>query len=269
MSPSPGQIDLSGRKAIVTGGSRGLGRATVRGLAEAGTDVVVVDKRAKEALAVAEEVAEETGRELIAHACHMGHWDEIDGLVDAAYEAFGRVDILVNNAGMSPKYGTPSSITEEQWDKVLAVNLKGPFRLTALVGERMAQDGGGSIINVSSISALHPNAAVIPYAAAKAGLNSITLAFARTFGPTVRVNSIVPGTFLTDISSAWNMDQFHAESENFALKRGAEPEEIVGTMLYLASGASSYTTGALLNVDGGYLLAGRFGQAGGYPSAPG
>jgi NAD(P)-dependent dehydrogenase (short-subunit alcohol dehydrogenase family) len=248
-------FDLTGRTALVTGGSRGLGRHTVLALARAGANVVISSRSQESCDALAAEVRAETGREALAHACHVGHWEELGGLIDAAYDAFGTVDILINNAGMSPVYDTPQDITEALWDKVFDVNLKGAFRLTAVIGDRMMRAGRGSIINVSSIAAVEPHAGVIPYAAAKAGLNAITQAFARGLGPAVRVNCVMPGTFLTDISTHWDMELFEREAQGFALQRGADPEEIVGTMLYLASDASSYTTGAMIRVDGGYALA--------------
>jgi NAD(P)-dependent dehydrogenase (short-subunit alcohol dehydrogenase family) len=244
-------FDLTGRVALVTGGSRGLGREMVLAMAGVGADVVIASRKLESCEALAEEVAATTGRRAVPVASHLGRWADADALADAAYEAFGRVDVLVNNAGMSPTYPDPASVSEELWDKVLAVNLKGPFRLTALVGTRMAEGDGGSIVNVSSVAARYPLPGVIPYAAAKAGLNAMTLAFARVW-PNVRVNGILPGTFLTDISKAWDREAFAEQARSFALKRGGEPHEIVGAALYLASAASSYTTGALLDVDGGY-----------------
>jgi NAD(P)-dependent dehydrogenase (short-subunit alcohol dehydrogenase family) len=243
--------DLAGRVALVTGGSRGLGRSMVRAFAEAGADVVIASRKLDACTQLADEIEQETGRAALPYACHVGHWDDLDGLVDAAYERFGRVDILVNNAGMSPLYERVVDVSEKLWDSTLAVNLKGPFRLTALVGTRMAGGEGGSIINVSSIGAIHPAPDVVPYAAAKAGLNAMTVAFAHTFGPTVRVNGIMPGGFRTDITKAWDWDAFNANAQRFALRRIGEPEEIVGTALYLASDASSFTTGAIITVDGG------------------
>ena len=245
------RFDLSGRVALVTGGSRGLGRAMVLGFAEAGADVVIASRKLEACEAVAREV-EALGRAALPYACHVGHWDELDGLVDAAYSRFGVVDVLVNNAGMSPLYPDPASVTEELYDKVLDVNLKGPFRLSALVGTRMVASGrGGSIINVSSIGAVRPSAHIVPYAAAKAGLNAMTAGFAKAFGPTVRVNCIMPGSFLTDVTKAWDMDAFEEQAAGFALQRGGEPDEIVGAALYFATDASSYTTGSILTVDGG------------------
>jgi len=250
--PALGRFDLMGRVALVTGGSRGLGRAMVQGLAEAGADVIIASRKLEDCERAAQEVERDTGRRALAAACHVGRWDEVDELVKRAYSGFGRVDVLVNNAGMSPRYDRPSSVTEELWDKVLAVNLKGAFRLSALIGERMRDAGGGSIISISSAGSAYPRGDIIPYAAAKAGLNAISEAFAYAYGPTVRSNAIMAGPFLTDISKAWDMKAFDALAQRFALKRGGRPEEIVGAVLYLASDASSFTTGAILRVDGGY-----------------
>jgi NAD(P)-dependent dehydrogenase (short-subunit alcohol dehydrogenase family) len=244
-------FELTDKVALITGGSRGLGRAMVLGFAAAGADVVISSRKQDACEAVAKEVTSTTGRRALAHACHVGRWDEIDKLVAAAFDTFGRVDVLINNAGMSPLYPDPASITEDLYDKVFAVNLKGPFRLTALVGERMVAAGGGSIINVSSVGSMHPGATIIPYSAAKAGLNAMTLAFADALGPTVRVNCIVPGGFDTDVTLAWGEDMKRNAAARPALRRLGDPAEVVGTALYFASDASSYTTGALLRVDGG------------------
>jgi NAD(P)-dependent dehydrogenase (short-subunit alcohol dehydrogenase family) len=250
---APGQrFDLTGRVALVTGGSRGLGRAMVLGMAAGGADVVIASRKLDACVALARHVEEQTGRRALPVACHVGHWAELQALLDTAYDAFGHVDTLVNNAGMSPVYPSPAEVSEELWDKVLAVNLKGPFRLIALAGPRIAAGGGGSIINISSTASLHPRSEVIPYAAAKAGVNALTQAFAHVW-PSVRVNCIVPGPFLTDISRAWDMERTQRGLARFALRRAGRPEEIVGAALYLASDAAAYTTGALLRVDGGYV----------------
>ena len=242
---------LKDKVALVTGGSRGLGRAMVLGFARAGADVIIASRKLDSCEALAAEVEAETGRQALPVACHVGRWADLDALCDAAYARFGRVDVLVNNAGMSPVYPRPVDVTEDLYDKVLAVNLRGPFRLTALIGTRMAEGDGGSIINVSSTAAIHPSPATIPYSAAKAGVNAMTEAFAYAFGPKVRVNCIMPGPFLTDISKAWNMPAFERGAQAFALRRGGQPDEIVGAALYFASDASSFTTGAILRVDGG------------------
>ena len=245
-----GRFDLTGRVALVTGGSRGLGRAMVQGLAEAGADVIIASRKLEDCRRAAHEVERDTGRRAVAIACHVGRWHELDELVEDAYSKFGRVDVLVNNAGISPLYDSPSSVTEELWDKVLAVNLKGAFRLSALVGERMREAGGGSIINISSVAAVRPGPDVIPYAAAKAGLNAITVALAHAFAPSVRVNCIMAGPFRTDISRAWQPETLES-LKRLAMGQAGEPSEIVGAALYLAGDASSFITGAVIPVDGG------------------
>ncbi len=245
------ELDLSGRVALVTGGSRGLGRAMVDGFARAGADVVIASRSLESCEKAAAEVTAATGRAALPYGVHVGRWDQLDGLVGAAYDRFGRIDVLVNNAGMSPLYDSVDAVSEELFDKVIAVNLKGPFRLAVLVGVRMAASGGGSIINISSAGAVRPRADIIPYAAAKAGLNAVTVGLAHALGPSVRVNTILAGTFLTDVSKSWDAGAFAARTQRFALKRGGQPDEIVGAALYLASDASSYTTGAIVPVDGG------------------
>ncbi|HVB90702.1 MAG TPA: SDR family oxidoreductase [Acidimicrobiales bacterium] len=242
---------LEGKVALVTGGSRGLGRAMALGFAHAGADVIIASRKLENCQAVAREV-EAMGRRALALACHVGHWDELDGLVAQSYDTFGRVDVLVNNAGMSLLYENLGAVTEVMWDKVVDLNLKGPFRLTALVGPRMAEGDGGSIINVSSTGSIRPAPGMLPYDAAKAGVNALTVGFAHAFGPSVRVNCIMPGPFMTDVTAAWDIPAFEkAARANFALGRGGQPGEIVGAALYFASDASSFTTGAILRVDGG------------------
>jgi NAD(P)-dependent dehydrogenase (short-subunit alcohol dehydrogenase family) len=247
------RFDLSGRTALVTGGSRGIGRAAAQALAEAGADVIVASRNESSCRRAADEIAAATGRRAFGHACHVGHWDELDRLAEAAWRYTGRLDILVNNAGMSPLYDRVTDVTEELFDKVVGVNLKGPFRLTAVIGSRMAErDAGGSIINVSSVGGIRPQPDTIPYSAAKAGLNAMTVAFAHAFGPAVRVNAVAPGRFLTDVSKHWDPAQLRAASARTALRRAGMPEEMAGAIVYLASDAASYTTGALLRVDGGW-----------------
>ena len=245
------RFDLTGKVALVTGGSRGLGREMVLAFAEAGADVGIASRKLENCEKVAGEVEAATGRAALAYGVHVGRWDELPGLVDAAYDRFGKVDVLVNNAGMSPVYPTVADVSEKLFDSVVNLNLKGPFRLCALVGPRMADSGGGSIINVSSTGSLRPYPGIAPYAASKAGLNALTQSLTRAFGPTVRVNTLMAGPFLTDISEAWDMDAMEAGVRAHALQRLGQPEEIVGAALYLASDASSYTSGATLRVDGG------------------
>jgi NAD(P)-dependent dehydrogenase (short-subunit alcohol dehydrogenase family) len=248
-------FDLSGRVAVVTGGSRGLGREMVLAFARNGADVVVASRKLGACEALADAVRTETGRDALAVECNVGRWAECDALVARSYERFGRVDVLVNNAGMSPLYASLPDVSEALFDKVIAVNLRGPFRLASLVGARMAEGRGGSIINVSSIAAVQPTPLEIPYATAKAGLNALTVGLARAFAPKVRVNCIMPGPFLTDISKAWTPEMQRGLERAVPLGRGGEAREIVGAALYLASDASSFTTGAILKIDGGTAFA--------------
>jgi NAD(P)-dependent dehydrogenase (short-subunit alcohol dehydrogenase family) len=243
-------FDLTGRVALVTGATRGLGLAVASAYAAAGAHVVVVSRRAEACEEVASALCQRGGSASPA-PCHVGRWREVDGLVEDAYREFGRIDVLVNNAGISPVYEHVGGVSEELWDKVLAVNLKGPFRLCALIGERMARGDGGTIINVSSTGAARPTRDIVPYAAAKAGVNAMTVGLADAFGPKVRVNAIMPGPFLTTIARNWDLDALAQRTETFPLRRAGEAHEIVGAALYLATDASSFTTGAILTVDGG------------------
>lgn len=245
-------FDLTGRTAIITGGSRGLGHQMALAFADHGANVVVASRKLENCEAVAQQVRER-GVRAKAIAYHAASWDDADRLAAESIVEFGHIDILVNNAGMSPLYPSLVDVTEDLYDKVLGVNLKGPFRLSALIGTHIVQGGRtGSIINVSSIASRRPSPNEVVYGAAKAAINNLTMGLARTFGPHVRVNCIVPGPFLTDISKAWDMEQFTKRAKaGYSLERGGEPHEIVGAALYFASDASSYTTGALLDIDGG------------------
>ena len=245
-------FDLTDRVAVVTGGSRGLGRAMCEAFAAHGARVVVASRKEDACVALADEITRTTGREAIGVGCHVGRWDDNDRLFETVVERFGRIDVLVNNAGMSPLYPSLDAVTEDLFDKVLAVNARGPFRLSSLAGTHMAANGGGSIIFVSSIAAVEPSPRELPYAMAKAGLHAMAAGMARAFGPTVRVNTIMPGPFLTDISLAWDLGSFEKMAKaTIPLQRGGQPEEIVGAALYLASDASSYTTGSVIKIDGG------------------
>ena len=244
-------FDLTGKVILVTGGSRGLGLAMSHAFAEAGATVVVSSRKQDGCDAAAAAIAEATGQACVGIACHVGDWDACDALVDAVYERFGKIDVLVNNAGMSPLYDSLSGVSRELWDKVIGVNLAGPFRLSAVVGERMAAAGGASIINVSSIAAVAPTPAEVPYGTAKAGLNNLTQSIGRSFGPSVRCNCIMPGPFLTDISDAWTDEVKSALESLIPMGRAGAADEIVGAALFLASDASSFTNGAVIRIDGG------------------
>lgn len=244
-------LDLSGKVAVVTGGSRGIGRAVAEGLATAGADVVVASRKLDACERAAAEIAQLTGRRVVPVRCHVGDWSECDALVDAVYADLGRCDVLVNNAGMSPLYGDLASVTQELYDKVHAVNARGPFRLASLFGARMAAADGGSIINVSTAGSLRPTAVELPYAMAKAGLNALTLGLAGTFAPKVRANVILPGAFETDITLAWPEGFKEQAAAINPLGRIGVPEDLVGLCVFLASDAASYINGAQILADGG------------------
>ncbi|MDQ1430409.1 MAG: hypothetical protein QOF40_1011 [Actinomycetota bacterium] len=250
MSSVP-NLDAAGKVVVVTGGSKGLGRAMALGFAAAGADVVVASRKLEPCEAVADEVRA-LGRRALAVSCHVGDWDQCGALVDATVAEFDRIDVLVNNAGIAPVPPSLLDVTEDLFDKTIAVNLKGPLRLTALAVEHMAT--GGSIINISSKASLHPSSFTVVYAAAKAGLNALTRAAANEFGPRgIRVNAIVCGTFHTDsLHASLPSEEMQSQmAANVALGRIASADEIVGTALYLASDASSYLTGELILLDGG------------------
>ena len=249
------QFRLDGKVALVTGGSRGMGREMILAFARCGADVVVASRKLENCEAVAKQVESETGQRALAVATHVGKWDECDALAKRALDHFGKVDVLVCNAGMSPLYPSILEITEALYDKVMDVNLKGSFRLSTVLGTAMADADGGSIIYVSSVAALQPTPGEIPYGAAKAGLHNITVSLSRAFAPKVRVNCIMPGAFMTDISKAWPAEMIEGLTRAVPLGRGGQPDEIVGATLFLASDASRYTTGSVIKVDGGVAYA--------------
>jgi NAD(P)-dependent dehydrogenase (short-subunit alcohol dehydrogenase family) len=248
-------FDLSNKVALITGGSRGLGRAMVLGFAKAGADVVIASRKLEGCKKVAEEV-EALGRRALPISCHVADWSQIETLLEKTYETFGKLDIVVNNAGIAPAVPSLADVTSEYFDKIIGVNLKGPLRLSALAAQQMEKQGGGVIINISTVASLKPTTYTAVYGASKAGLNVLTSTMAQEFASMgIRVNSIVPGTFMTDSLSVLVSDEAVKEQiqNNLALKRIGDPDEIVGTAIYLASDASSYMTGQLIVVDGGAL----------------
>jgi NAD(P)-dependent dehydrogenase (short-subunit alcohol dehydrogenase family) len=244
-------LSAAGKVVVVTGASKGLGRAMALGFGEAGADVVVASRKLEPCQQVADEISA-LGGQALAVRCHVGDWGQCQALVDAAVDRFGRIDVLVNNAGIAPVPPSLLGVTADLFDKTIAVNLRGPLRLTALAVEHMP--AGGSVINISSKAALHPTSFTVVYAAAKAGLNALTKAAADEFGPRgIRVNAIVCGTFHTDsFHRSMPTEEARADmASRISLGRIASPDEIVGTALYLASDASSYVTGDLILLDGG------------------
>jgi NAD(P)-dependent dehydrogenase (short-subunit alcohol dehydrogenase family) len=219
----------------------------VKAFAERGADVIIASRKIDRCQEVADEI-EGLGRRALAVEVHAAKWDSLDRLIETAYAWSGRVDILVNNAGMGPR--VPSHETTEQlFDSVVGLNFKGPFRLASQVGKRMFDGEGGAIINVGSTASVVATPGIIPYGSAKAALDAMTRSLAHEYGPRVRVNTLSPGPFLTDISKSWTEEA--RESSPNAIGRPGFPEEIVTAALFLASPASSYVTGAFVRVDGG------------------
>jgi NAD(P)-dependent dehydrogenase (short-subunit alcohol dehydrogenase family) len=240
-------FDFTGKVALVTGGSRGIGYQMVRAFAERGADVIIASRKLENCEAAAQE-CRALGRRAVAIAAHVGRWAECDRLIEEAYAAFGRVDILVNNAGMGPRM--PShEVTEQLFDSVVNLNFKGPFRLASQVAKRMADGDGGCNINVSSQGSLRPVPEIIPYGSSKAALNAMSVSLAWEYAPKVRVNTLMPGAFRTDIAEAWP----DKGKGPMTIPRGhaAEPEDIVTSALFLASPASVNVTGAIIRCDGG------------------
>ena len=244
--------DLTGKVAVVTGASRGLGLAITHGLARAGAAVAIASRKSAACQSVVDELTA-AGASASAHTFDAGRWQDCDRLFAEVTERWGSAQILVNNVGMSPVAPSSLETSQELFDKIIAVNLRAAFRLCALFGNQMRSSGAGSIVNISSSGSLRPQPGFAPYAAAKAGLNVLTATFAKEFGPGVRVNTVMPGPFHTDATKSWShSEEFarHAQSA-LPLQRAGDPAEIVGAVLYLVSDLASFTTGACLAVDGG------------------
>lgn len=249
-------IDLQGKVALVTGGSRGLGRAMVLGLAQAGADVVIASRKLENCERLAAEVRG-LGRQALAVSAHAGDIAQLDALIEKSYERFGHVDILVNNAGTNPTTAPLAQQPPELFQKIFDVNTKGPWYLASRLAPRMAGHGGGVVVNVVSVGGLRPPALQGFYAATKAALDALTRVMAAEWAADgIRVNSLAPGSFHSDMfdAAAQILPGFEAGSRETTLqKRIAATAEIVGSLLYLVSDMSSFTTGTTLVVDGGYL----------------
>jgi NAD(P)-dependent dehydrogenase (short-subunit alcohol dehydrogenase family) len=242
---------LTGKVALVTGATRGLGYAIALGLARAGATVVVSSRKAEACQSAAEAITEATGVMAVPLPLHVGHWDDIEPAIEKVYAELGRLDVLVNNAGIAPVSPNLADVEESMFDKTIEVNLKGPFRLMAVVGSRMVAAGGGSIVNISSIGAVRPSPPEAMYAASKNGLNALTMAFAQAYAPLVRVNCVMPGAFATDMAGGWDEEFVGKVVDRLPAGRLGRPDEVVGMVVHLAGDAAGYTTGAVIAVDGG------------------
>jgi len=252
-------FSLQGRVALITGGSRGIGRSIALAFAEAGADLAVSsrNKRPPELENVAEEIRA-LGKKAIAIPAHVGKKEDVGRLVQKTIGEYGRIDILVNNAGANPILSTMVDLEEEAFEKVLEVNLKGAFLMSQAVAKEMIKQGGGRIINISSISGLRARAdRTGAYCISKAALNMMTQVMARELAQHhILVNAIAPGSIKTEFSRVNWTDPERKEQRirEIELKRFGEPEEVVGLALFLASGASSFVTGEIIRVDGGQTI---------------
>ena len=245
-------FDLSGKVAIVTGGGRGLGRSIALGLAHAGADVTVCGRKIEACEDAAREIRA-LGRRALPLSCHMGHSNEVEAVVDRTLAELGRIDIVVNNAATNPAARPLIVGTPDLFDKVYAVNVRGPLHLACRAAAWMADHGGGAIVNVISVGALRPGPTIGLYCSSKSALQALTRVMAQEWAPLgVRVNALAPGPVATDMVRAVEGTEFHRQMvDATSMKRIASPEEIIGSVLYLVSDASSYTTGSTLVVDGG------------------
>ena len=248
-------FDLAGKVAIVTGSTKGIGRAMVEGLARAGASVVVSSRKQDLCDAVAKEIETATGVSVLARACHVGEWDAIPEFVEAVHTRFGRIDVLVNNAGINPARLGPAEMSLDFWRKIFSVNLEGPLRMSQCVMPIMREQGGGSIVNIGTMAAYSGGAGVCAYGASKAALLNLTKSMAMEWAPwKVRVNMLSPGPFMSEMmeGGARTAPGFlELVADGTFQKRIADPQEIVGPVVYLASDASSFVTGDDLSVSGG------------------
>jgi len=255
MKPTASLFDLTGRVVLVTGSTKGIGRAMAEGCARAGATVVVSSRKQELCDQVAAEIAEVTGQTAIGVACHVGDWDSIPGIVESIIARTGRIDVLVNNAGISPSRLSVAEMTLELWRKIFSVNLEGPLRMAQCIAPHMRDNGGGSIINIATMAAYSGGSGVNAYGASKAALVNLTKSMAQEWAPwKVRVNVLSPGPFMSEMvegAARTSPGFYDLIAGGTFQKRIADPAEIVGPVVYLASDASSFVTGDDISVSGG------------------
>jgi NAD(P)-dependent dehydrogenase (short-subunit alcohol dehydrogenase family) len=249
------EFSLKNKIVLITGASRGIGEATAIGLAQAGADLAIASRKLPDLEKVAEEI-KKTGRKCLPVSAHIGKMEEINNLVKRVLGEFGKIDILVNNAATNPSMAAAIDIDERAWDSIMNLNLKGLFFLSQAVARVMKGKGGGKIINVASVAGITPD--ILPiYSISKAGVIMATKVMAQQWAPyNIRINAIAPGLTKTRFSEAlWkNPDILQMAMSRTPMARPAEPEEMVGAIIYLASDASSYVTGQVIAVDGGSTI---------------
>jgi NAD(P)-dependent dehydrogenase (short-subunit alcohol dehydrogenase family) len=251
-------FDFTGKVVLITGASRGIGEALAKGFCELGGQVVLTSRKQESLDKVAGEIQSKGGKAW-AIACHVGKDEDRKKLVAQVLEKFGKVDVLVNNAATNPLFGSAMDATEEAWDKIFEVNLKGPFLLTKLVAGKMAEKGGGAVINVASVAGIKPMMGLGVYSISKAGLLMMTKVLATELGEKgIRVNAVAPGVIKTKFSEAlWKNDFIRKVVEQSSpLGRLGETEDVIGAVIFLASDAARYITGETIVINGGTGLKG-------------
>ena len=258
MTDIKSKFDLLGKVAIVTGSSKGIGLSIAQGLAENGAKVVISSRKQDAVDTVAKEF-QVKGFDAIGIACHIADGDQRKSLVDQTLSKFGRIDVLVNNAAINPFYGPLEATGEEVFDKIMDVNVKAPWLLSNLVQPHMKENGGGSIINISSVEGIHPGFRLGLYSMSKSALIMLTKNQAKEWGKLgIRANVVCPGLIKTKFSQAlWSDEKtLGMYTGTIPLRRMADPEEMAGLVMLLASDAGSYMTGGVYTADGGYLISG-------------
>ena len=246
-------FDLTGKVALITGSTKGIGRSIAEELARCGAKVVISSRKAEACEQVAAELKAK-GYEALAVACHVGRKDDLQHLVDTTLKAWGRIDVLVCNAATNPVYGTTLEISDDAWDKIMQTNVKGTFWLANMVLPQMAERGEGSVILLSSIAGLRGNTVIGTYGVSKAAEAALARNLAVEWGPRgIRVNSIAPGLIRTDFAQALldDPERVRVAEQKTPLRRIGDPVDIAGVAVFLASPASAYVTGQLIVADGG------------------
>jgi len=252
------KFSLDGKVAIVTGGSRGIGQSIAESFAEMGATVVLASRKIEGLTLVKDKIVAEGGK-ADAIAAHMGKPEDLERLVRETVQRYGTIDILVNNAATNPVFGSCMDIAEDAWDKIMDVNVRGMFFLTQQVGRVMVEKKSGSVINISSEAAHCPSPGLGVYSISKAAVNMLTKVFAQEWAShNVRVNGIAPGLVQTRFSQALWLDEGvrQVALSTIPMGRLAQPEEMAGMAIFLASDASSYVTGQVYQVDGGREIRG-------------
>ena len=248
-------FSMKGKNAIVTGGTRGIGLAIAKGFLQSGANVTIASRKQESVDAGLAELGDPD--QLLGVAAHVGKAEDRERMIGAAEDRFGTVNVLVNNAGTNPYWGNIAQSEEWAWDKTLDTNLKAPYLLSVQLGNKMMESGGGSIINIASVAALQASTNQGIYSVTKCALVMLTKVFAKDMGPGgVRANAILPGLIKTQLSRAhWEDKEALAATEQATpLRRIAMPDELIGAAIFLASDAGSFTTGAVIQVDGGMVI---------------